>query len=295
MDPVTAKFLSEDSLSQRLLELWERTGDENLSQLAKGKPAAGQRPPESEQERMDSVSSALMNCYKNTGDAQVFTLLYELNKDSFLRAIQGKMRRGFTQVDSQDVLQEVFLNIYRYPRRFLFERADSFRNWGHRIARNTLLKALKGQARLDKVTPLDEDMGFREDVKIRDPFCSARDAEAAALVDFTYLVYLNLYLKQFLRLSPKEQRALRMVEVEGCSYKDTAHALGIRLENLKMVIFRGRRKIFRRLSHTFQELGTQALPTLPDADLPEPVPSKNSSTLFASSSPAKLHEVNQSS
>ncbi len=43
------------------------------------------------------------------------------------------------------------------------------------------------------------------------------------------------------------QRALRMVEVDGASYKETAASLGIRLENLKMVIFRGRRKIFRGL------------------------------------------------
>ena len=47
------------------------------------------------------------------------------------------------------------------------------------------------------------------------------------------------------QLSSKERRALTMVEVEGRSYRDTAAALEIRLENLKMVIFRGRRKIYR--------------------------------------------------
>ena len=45
-----------------------------------------------------------------------------------------------------------------------------------------------------------------------------------------------------------------MVEVDGASYKDTASALGIRLENLKMVIFRGRRKIFRGLNRTLSDL-----------------------------------------
>ena len=40
--------------------------------------------------------------------------------------------------------------------------------------------------------------------------------------------------------------------MEGASYKGTAAALGIRLENLKMVIFRGRRKIFRGLHKTLQ-------------------------------------------
>ena len=33
-------------------------------------------------------------------------------------------------------------------KRQLSDRADAFRNWGHRIVRNTLLKFLKGENRL---------------------------------------------------------------------------------------------------------------------------------------------------
>ena len=212
--------------------------------------------PNTDQERVDAVSSCLMETYKNTGDTKVFALLFELYRDSFLNAIQGRVRRGSASVDAQDVLQEVFLNIYRYPRRFLCERPDSFRNWGHRIVRNTLLKFFKGETRLARFTPLDEDLSQRADTKARSPYRSATDSESAELVDFAYLVYLNLYLQHYRRLSPKEQRALSMVEVEGASYKDTASKLGIRLENLKMVIFRGRRKIFRGLNRTLQDLAS---------------------------------------
>jgi RNA polymerase sigma factor (sigma-70 family) len=183
-------------------------------------------------------------------------MLFELNRDSFMGAIQSRVRRGNGTVDAQDVLQEVFLNIYRYPRRFLCERPDSFRNWGHRIVRNTLLKVIKGETRLARFTPLDEDLGQRADTTARSPYRSASDSESAGLVDFAYLVYLNLYLVHYLRLSSKEQRALRMVEVEGASYKDTAADLGIRLENLKMVIFRGRRKIYRGLAKTLADLAS---------------------------------------
>ncbi len=241
-------------LGERLRDLWEETGDSNLYRLSEGRDPEGMARPGCEQERTDAVSSCLMDCYKNTGDGQVFALLFELNRDSFLSAIQGKVRRGSAGVDSQDVLQEVFLNIYRYPRRFLCDRPDSFRNWGHRIVRNTLLKFLKGESRLSRFTPLDEDMGQKADAKARTPYRSATDAEGAQLVDFAYLIYLNLYLVHYQRLSAKEQRALRMVEVEGASYKVTAAELGIRLENLKMVIFRGRRKIFRGLNRTLSDL-----------------------------------------
>jgi RNA polymerase sigma factor (sigma-70 family) len=229
------------------LDLWELTADENLHRLGEGLTPAGHRPPQTEQERQDLVSSCLMNCYRNTGEPKVFAMLFDLNRASFLQAIQGKVRRSAGQVDPQDVLQEVFLNIYRYPRRFLCERADSFRNWGHRIVRNTMLKFFKGEARLQRFTPLDEDVGQRADPHNRTPYRCAVEGESAELVDFAYLVYLNLYLVHFKRLSEKEQCALRMVEVEGASYKETAACLGIRLENLKMVIFRGRRKIFRGL------------------------------------------------
>jgi hypothetical protein len=80
------------------------------------------------------------------------------------------------------------------------------------------------------------------------------------------VLYLQLYLMHFGRLSPKERRALTLVEVEGVSYRDAATDLGIRLENLKMVIFRGRRKIFRGME---QSLGTLArvdgTPSVPNA------------------------------
>ncbi len=48
---------------------------------------------------------------------------------------------------------------------------------------------------------------------------------------------------------------MTMVEVDGASYRDAAEALGLRLENLKMVIFRGRRKIFRGMEGSLAEIG----------------------------------------
>lgn len=242
--------------ADRLVEVWEETGDGNLYRLSEGRDPEDMAAPQSDQERHDAISSCLMDCYKNTGSSKAFAVLFELNRDAFLSAIQSKVRRGSGNVDAQDVLQEVFLNIYRYPRRFLCERPDSFRNWGHRIVRNTLLKFLKGESRMSRITPLEEDMGQKEDQRARSPYRTVSDSESAELVDFAYLVYLNLYLLHYGQLSEKEQRALQMVEVEGASYKVTAAELGIRLENLKMVIFRGRRKIFRGLNRTFRDLAS---------------------------------------
>src|SRR4029453_19351915 len=52
----------------------------------------------------------------------------------------------------------------------------------------------------------------------------------------------------------RERRALHLVEVEGVSYRVAAEDLMIKLENLKMVIFRARRKIHRAMRRVFDGL-----------------------------------------
>jgi RNA polymerase sigma factor (sigma-70 family) len=251
----THNALDARALAGRLLELWERTGDRALLRLAEGRPPHEGTSFATDQDRIDWVSTSLMDCYKNTGDAAVFALLFEINRGAFLHAIHCSLRRAHHQVDEQDVLQEVFLNIYRYPHRFLADKADAFRGWGHRIARNTLLKFLKGHARLARFREIDEEILQPEDLRTRRPDRAASEAESATVVNQAYLLYLQLYLLHFHQLTAKERFALTMVEVDGVSYRDAAVALGIRLENLKMVIFRGRRKIFRGMEKSLEALG----------------------------------------
>jgi RNA polymerase sigma factor (sigma-70 family) len=243
-----------ECLEDQLLEIWEGTGDQALLRLGQGRTPREEVGECSDAERFDWVNTCLMDCFKNTEDPKVFALLFRLNRNSFQQAISCRLRRGQMGVDPDDVLQEVFLNIYRYPHRFQAEKADSFRNWGHRIVRNTLLKFLKGAAGLWRISSLDDDIVQRPDIRERGPEQCATETESARVVDTAYLIYLNLYLAHFQRLSEKERRALTMVEVESASYKQAAAALDIRLENLKMVIFRGRRKIYRALQKTLDDL-----------------------------------------
>ena len=253
------------ALCERLFELWERTGSPALERLAQGHPPVAGASVDTAQLWVDWVSTSLMDCFKDSGDGSAFALLFELNRASFLHAIQCNLRRSFHRVDANDVLQEVFLNIYRYPHRFQADRADAFRGWGHRIARNTLLKFLKSQSRLACFQPIDEEVAQPEDVRQRQPDRAASDAESAVTVNRAYLIYLQLYMLHFQRLSAKEQRALTIVEVEGRSYRDAAAELGIRLENLKMVIFRGRRKIYRGMERSLAELDGRTVQAQPTA------------------------------
>jgi len=245
--------IDRSELRRRLAELWERTGFAPIAKLLEQRAPNGD-PLVEEHAFSDWLSTVLMDCFKQTGDSAVFALLYDLNKSSFAHAIQSQLRRAFHPVDAQDVLQEVFLNIYRYPHRFLADKADAFRGWGHRIVRNTLLKFLKGQARLARFRDIDDEAVQPEDLRTRRPDRAASEAESAGAVNQAFLLYLQLYLHHFGKLSPRERLALTLVEVDGASYRDAADALGIRLENLKMVIFRGRRKIFRGMERTLAEI-----------------------------------------
>ncbi len=253
----SAERLSPEVLKQRLLVAWEQTGDHCLERLARRKHPHEDRPLTDPQEFSDWVSTCLMSAFKASGDSYAFSLLYELNEDSFLHAVQSKVRRSGSHVDAHDVLQEVFLNIYRYPHRFLAERADSFRNWGHTIVRNTLLKMLKGESKRGRAASLDDEIAQQVDERAESPLRCAANAESAVVVDRAFLIYLNLYLVHYAKLSAKEQRALTMVEVLSVSYRDTAAELGIRLENLKMLIFRARRKILRGMTRTLCEIGAR--------------------------------------
>ena len=51
-----------------------------------------------------------------------------------------------------DILQEVFVNVYRYPHRFNCEREDAFRVWTATIVRNTVLKHLRSLSRSGRAT-----------------------------------------------------------------------------------------------------------------------------------------------
>ena len=64
---------------------------------------------------------------------------------------------------------------------------------------------------------------------------------AAPILILAIYTYLHLYLRFYSMLSDRERRAIHFVEVDELSYREAAAELGIKLENLKMVIFRARR------------------------------------------------------
>ena len=208
----------------------------------------------------DGVSTRLMECFKNTRNRQCFGLLYELNGAHLLLQVVSRLRRYASQADPHDVLQEVFVNVYRYPHRFDSTRSDAFRVWSAMIVRNTVLKHLRTLGRGGRLEVPFEDLSDHPEGGQSNPLGDVIEDESQRECSRVYLTYLQLYLRFYSMLSEREQRALQLVEVQDASYRQAAEELSIKLENLKMVIFRARRKIHRAMRRVFDGLPPDCRP-----------------------------------
>ena len=220
----------------------------------------------------DAVSTRLMEVFRLKTSRSCFGLLYELNSQHLVAQVANCLRRYGSKTDPRDVLQEVFFNVYRYPHRFNAEREDAFRVWSAMIVRNTVLKHLRSQGRGGRVEVPFEDLSDQPEPRMATPLKGVIEQESTRECGRVFLTYLHLYLQFYSMLSERERKAIHMVEVDECSYREAAGALGIKLENLKMVIFRARRKIHRSMRRVFDGLPPDCRPARdPKADTAAPV------------------------
>lgn len=236
----------------RLADFAKEGGNETLAEYAG-------RLGELTTEERDRLSTDLMAAFAHEQSNTAFALLYELNQDGVLRLIYHHLRRSFFAVDAHDVLQEVFFNIYRYPGKFDPAKANAFRNWAHSIVRNTTLKYARRAQRnhVVSLTGGTERDGTElpalepVDTEGRTPLQESQRREAHEELTGAWMLYLQFYQEAYRSLTPREKRALYLIEVEGKAYKEAAKELDVRIENLKMRIFRARRKIFTLMKRSF--------------------------------------------
>jgi RNA polymerase sigma-70 factor (ECF subfamily) len=239
----------------RLQTLWERTNDAALLCLTRGESPIDGAAPANEEQCNNVIGTCLMNLYQETREPEALALLYDLNRSIFLRQIHAHLSGRHGRVDANDVLQEAFLNICRYPDRFVGDHADAFHSWAHRIVRNTALRFIHVEARQPLHMILDDENDEPEDTRVLAPIRVASQREGAVVVNQSYVLFLVVYLQQFEALRDRDRRVLTMTEIDGRRYRDIAEELGLTVLNVKMIVFRARRRILRGM--------TQALARLP--------------------------------
>jgi RNA polymerase sigma factor (sigma-70 family) len=186
--------------------------------------------------------TALMVRFRERRGPEEFHALYEGTRDGLLAWISGQVRlRGLAE-DPADLLQDTFVNIYRYPAGFRDERASSFRVWSRRIATNVCRRAA---SRTSTLRMLPSDPELPQDPA--DPRCGPGDhlsrAEEAASLVRAWMLLLAFYAASLRNLQPREQAALELVELDDRSYADAARILRVGRSNMKMIVFRARKRM----------------------------------------------------
>lgn len=189
-----------------------------------------------------ALDSALMDAYRALGSVAAYTLLVELNLRPFTLVAARLLRMSGSRADPQDIVQEAFLAIYRYPTRFCPDKTNAFRNWSYSILRNTVYRSLNKDSR--EGVPADLLADVLEDTNAPSPLNESVEVEERARAQRVYGLLLMLYLHAFeTELKARDRQALMLVEVQGLGYREAADELGIKLENFKMVVCRARKKI----------------------------------------------------
>ncbi len=234
----TASSLSAAEMERRVERIARESEDEKLAQTFL-------RFRKSELS-LAHLNTSLMDNFRVHRNLEAYSLLYELNYKEFLLVILKRLRFLNATLDANDVLQDVFVSIFRYPHKFRDEKEFSFRNWSYSIIRNTILKHLRtGNG------PSVSSDGFAEtieDDQSPSPLGALVKEESRGECGFLWLLFLANYSQAYEeRLNEREKKALTLIEVDGVRYREASEVLDIKLENLKMVICRARKKIFRAI------------------------------------------------
>ncbi len=197
------------------------------------------------EELENRVGTELMALYRDTRSPEAFAALYAFAEPAVLRWIRSLVRRGMGHLDPVELLQDTFVNVYRYPGSFREDHAGSFRVWVRTIAGNIVRRA---STRLAAVSFQELPEGLREPADHRkSPDEVADTVEQSERLRGAWLLFLCHYARAWEQLAPRDQRALELVEVEGRTYEEAGRILQVRRSNMKMIIFRSRKRIAARM------------------------------------------------
>lgn len=198
-------------------------------------------PGESETERDDRIDTALMELFREARAQLAFEDLYEHSSGRVLEWLRWRVRIAGARLDPLALLQDTFVNVFRYAASFRPGERGGFRAWVRTIAANVVRRA---QSRAG-VPWLSTDADDAPELLDRGqgPVGRAADGEETARLRATWSLFLAHYLRAFATLRERDRRALELVEIEGRSYAQAAAELGVGGSNMKMIMLRARQRL----------------------------------------------------
>lgn len=191
------------------------------------------------------LATQLMSLFRDEGDSESFEALHAYTRTSVHEWIQSLLRGASRSIDALEILQDTYINVYRYSQSFRSEHDGSFRVWVRTIAGNLIRRAYSRRP-----TRRFEDMpeGLQEPADTRPgPRAIAEREEESRRLRTAFSIYLLHYRAAFEQLSERDRRAMDLVEVEELSYKQAGDLLGVRASNMKMILFRARKRLVNHM------------------------------------------------
>ncbi|HUR27106.1 MAG TPA: sigma-70 family RNA polymerase sigma factor [Planctomycetota bacterium] len=218
-------------------------------------------PDESPSKFSERIDTAMMALFRDTHDTVTFEALYARTGGAVLEWLQRLLARERCGLDPLEVLQDTFVNVYKYSTRFRDERPESFRVWVRTIAANALRRARSEMPRRADSLGLDKP---REPEALRaEPTRRLDEEEERRQLALMWMVFLDHYLRAYAGLSPRDQLALALVEVEGLSYAQAGARLAVGQSNMKMIMFRARARLLLRMDDSMGCARPEAAPRNP--------------------------------
>ncbi len=216
-------------------------------------------PGESRELGRARLETALMALFRDEREEPVFAALYEFAEAdlaAWIELLLSGAGRARAALDPAELLQDTLVNVYRYADGFRDEHARSFRVWTHTIATNLLRRSCTRRER-GACQALPEGA-----LEPRDPHGTPSEElvqrEDRRSVLAAWMIVLVHYAEAYEQLSARDRTALDLIEVQGLSYAKACGRLSVGLSNMKMILFRARRRIRARIAERLEAAGTHA-------------------------------------
>lgn len=192
---------------------------------------------------LQDVPVTLVEACRGGDRAAVERLLRTISPDIY-RIVYSMLR---DHDDTDEVVQETLVRLFRYIHKL--KEADKFASWAMRIAVSQVQtwRMKKGRLRMYEISdPLDES---EESVVVM------RGTDAGNPRDAASRRQMREHIEEAMGTLPvRQQTAVVLFEIEGCSIKEIATAMSCSEGAVKFNIHEARKKLQRRLGYLWQGL-----------------------------------------
>src|SRR5262245_49189525 len=174
------------------------------------------------------------------GDVEAFSELIARHQAAAYRYCWRVFRNHHT---AEDLAQEFFVKLFRHAARY--EPAGHFTTYMYRILTNLCFDALRRRKRRRTTEAAELDPVLSEGTEL-EPLAPERDFDAAIrTVECKDAVHDALA-----GLPIEVRKAVELRELDGLSYREIAQVLDLSMNEVKVLLHRGRKLLSRALSHT---------------------------------------------